>query len=138
VALKIRDVKETALYCENLERSGRFYRDVLGLEVLVEDPRLIAFDVAGRHVLLLFQRGASQEDLSLPGGVIPGHDGAGPTHIGFAVAKEELAAWEARLLEAGVTILSHVDWPLGGRSVYFRDPEGHMLELLTPGVWKTY
>ncbi|HWQ03343.1 MAG TPA: glyoxalase, partial [Candidatus Nitrosotenuis sp.] len=27
---------------------------------------------------------------------------------------------------------------LGGRSIYFRDPDGHSLELVTPGVWPNY
>jgi len=31
-----------------------------------------------------------------------------------------------------------VDWPAGGKSVYFRDPDGHMLELATPGLWRIY
>jgi catechol 2,3-dioxygenase-like lactoylglutathione lyase family enzyme len=54
------------------------------------------------------------------------------------VDSKELAAWESHLLAKGVEILSRVSWPLGGRSVYFRDPDGHLLELLTPGVWSTY
>jgi catechol 2,3-dioxygenase-like lactoylglutathione lyase family enzyme len=31
-----------------------------------------------------------------------------------------------------------VGWPRGGRSVYFRDPDGHSVELATPGLWETY
>lgn len=135
---KLRGVKETALYVDDLGRATRFYRDVLGLEALVEDVRLCALDVNGNHVLLLFLRGTSLTASTLPGGVIPPHDGQGPLHVGFAIDAGEWDAWEQRLSRSGVAIVSRVSWPLGGRSLYFRDPDGHLLELLTPGVWATY
>ena len=134
----IRDVKETALYVDDMARAKAFYKDVLGLTALAEDHRLCAFDVAGRHVLLLFLRGASTESSQLPGGVIPPHDGAGPSHVGFAADSADLPIWQAHLKASGVAIESTMNWPLGGRSIYFRDPDGHLLELLTPGTWRTY
>lgn len=135
---KLRGVKETALYVDNLPRAIAFYRDALGLPALVADHRLCALDVNGNHILLLFLRGASLTESPLPGGIIPPHDGVGPLHIGFATEANELEAWEQRLTRHGVKIESRMSWPLGGRSLYFRDPDGHLLELLTPGVWKTY
>lgn len=134
----ISGLKETALYVDDVDRAVRFYRDVLGLAILARDERFCALDVNGRHVLLLFLRGASNQTAALPGGTIPPHDGSGPIHAGFAVEAAELEAWESHLAEHGVQVLSHVDWPRGGRSLYFRDPDGHLLELLTPGVWATY
>jgi catechol 2,3-dioxygenase-like lactoylglutathione lyase family enzyme len=136
--LKLSDVRETALYVDDLPRAIRFYKSVLGLASLVEDDRFCALDVNGRSVLLLFVRGASNESTTLPGGLIPPHDGTGSIHVGFAVEAAQIAAWKERLSVNGVEILSHVEWPRGGRSVYFRDPDGHLLELLTPGVWATY
>lgn len=132
------ELKETALYVDDVERAMRFYRDVLGFSVLARDERFAAMDVAGRHVLLLFLRGGALLETSLPGGMIPAHDGAGPMHAGFAVAAADLREWESKLVEKGVEIISRMDWPRGGRSIYFRDPDGHLLELLTPGVWATY
>ena len=73
-----------------------------------------------------------------PGGTIPPHDGQGPLHIGFAISADELAAWEDRLLERGIAVESRITWSRGGTSLYFRDPDGHLLELLTPGLWATY
>jgi catechol 2,3-dioxygenase-like lactoylglutathione lyase family enzyme len=134
----LNDLKETALYVDDLERALAFDRDVLGLKTLVVDGRFCAFDVAGKHILLLFARGASVEPTELPGGTIPPHDGAGQLHAAFAVDVAELPAWESHLLAHGIEILSRVSWPRGGRSIYFRDPDGHLLELLTPGVWSTY
>jgi catechol 2,3-dioxygenase-like lactoylglutathione lyase family enzyme len=58
--------------------------------------------------------------------------------LAFAVDTDELDAWEARLAAAGVAIESRIAWARGGRSIYFRDPEGHSVELATPGVWPTY
>jgi catechol 2,3-dioxygenase-like lactoylglutathione lyase family enzyme len=42
------------------------------------------------------------------------------------------------LQERGIAIESAVDWPRGGRSLYFRDPDRHLLELITPGCWSIY
>jgi catechol 2,3-dioxygenase-like lactoylglutathione lyase family enzyme len=136
--LTLRDLKETSLYVEDLERAKRFYREVLGLHALVEENVFCALDVNGAHVLLLFLRGASKSPKELPGGVIPPHDGSGSLHIGFAVDTEQFPAWESQLAAHDVPIVSRVSWPRGGRSVYFHDPDGHLLELLTPGVWSTY
>jgi catechol 2,3-dioxygenase-like lactoylglutathione lyase family enzyme len=131
-------VLETALYVDDLGRAAAFYADVLGLERLHADDRLQAFAVGGSSVLLLFRRGASLQTVRLPGGTIPPHDGNGPLHVAFAVAADELAAWEERLREHGVPIEGRTDWPRGGRSIYFRDPDGHLLELATPGLWSIY
>lgn len=135
---RLNDLKETSLYVDNLERARRFYTETLGLETLFSDERLCALDVAGRHVLLLFLRGASNQDAQLPGGMIPGHDSSGEIHVGFSIDREELPLWEAKFEAAGVAVVSRVQWPRGGESIYFRDPDNHLLELLTPGVWTTY
>lgn len=135
---KLAGVIETALYVDDLDRAVAFYQDILGLAALNEDARFAAFDVNGRSVLLLFKRGATLETVDLPGGTIPSHDGHGPLHIAFAVATDELPIWEARLVEQGVDIEARTAWPRGGHSIYFRDPDNHMLELVTPGVWAIY
>src|SRR6516164_7413438 len=38
----------------------------------------------------------------------------------------------------GGTIEGRTDWSRSGHSIYFRDPDGHLLELATPGLWATY
>jgi catechol 2,3-dioxygenase-like lactoylglutathione lyase family enzyme len=134
----LRGVLETALYVEDLARSRGFYAGLFGLPVMVGDDRFCAFDVAGRDVLLLFRKGGTPEPVATPGGVIPAHDGEGRLHLAFAVDREELDLWEARLREQGVEVESRVTWRRGGRSIYFRDPDGHLLELATPGLWANY
>lgn len=104
----------------------------------MEDDRLCALDVAGRAVPLLFRRGGAAEAVHIPGEAIPGHDGHGTLHYAFAIATSHVEAWTRRLLSEGIEIESRVTWPRGGISLYFRDPDGHLVELATPGVWATY
>ena len=134
----IQGVLETGLYVSDLARSREFYSRLFGFPMMVGDERFCAFDVAGRDVLLLFLKGGTPGPVRTPGGWIPPHDGAGRLHFAFAVAAEDLATWEARLAGEGIEIESRVDWPRGGRSVYFRDPDQHLVELVTPGLWANY
>jgi catechol 2,3-dioxygenase-like lactoylglutathione lyase family enzyme len=135
---KLDHVLETALYVDDLDRAHRFYAEVLTLAPLYRDGRMCAFAAGGRSVLLLFLRGSSLETVTMPGGTIPPHDGHGPLHIAFAVGKEELPHWEEQLSRHHIAIEGRTDWPRGGRSVYFRDPDGHLLEFATPGLWAVY
>ena len=135
---KIIGVVETCLYSRDLPRSVRFYRDQLGLRLLESGERLCVFSIADKQVLLIFRSGGKQELIPTPGGVIPPHDAAGQLHIAFAVSKEDFTAWEKHLVVRGVAIESKVNWPLGGQSLYFRDPDDHLVELVTPGIWEVY
>jgi len=133
----LEDVLETSLYVSNLEVSLRFYRDVFGLSLLYHDPaRMAAMNVSDRHVLLLFLRGASLQPIDVPGvGTIPGHDGSGELHLAFAISTKELTDWRAWLNHWHIPVEAEVHWERGGHSLYFRDPDGHLLELATPGIW---
>jgi catechol 2,3-dioxygenase-like lactoylglutathione lyase family enzyme len=132
-------VLETSLYVEDLSRAAQFWEETIGLKALVPgDSRFRAYDAGRSSVLLLFEQGATLETVKLPGGTIPPHDGEGRLHVAFAVSAEELPEWEQRLANAGVEIEGRTDWPRGGRSVYFRDPDGHLVEFATPGLWPNY
>ena len=135
---KLDRVIETSLYVDDLERAARFYEDVLGLSMLTADSRCRAYDVGGQSVLLIFRRGATLETVRMPGGTIPPHDGHGPLHIAFAISADELPDWEKRLDEHGIAIEGRTKWTRGGVSIYFRDPDRHLLELATPGLWAIY
>jgi catechol 2,3-dioxygenase-like lactoylglutathione lyase family enzyme len=135
---RINGMVETCLYSGDLPRSVRFYKDQLGLRLLESGERLCVFSVADKQVLLLFRGGGTLEPVSTPGGMIPPHDAAGQLHLAFAVAKEDFAAWEKHLVERGIAIESKVNWPTGSRSIYFRDPDNHLVELATPGIWEVY
>lgn len=131
-------ILETALYVDDLGRSRGFYVDVLGAAVLLDTGRLLALDVGGASVLLLFARGATLEPLATAGGVVPPHGAHGPQHLAFAIPADALERWDAHLRHCGVAIESRVRWPRGGESLYVRDPDGHSVELVTPGLWATY
>jgi catechol 2,3-dioxygenase-like lactoylglutathione lyase family enzyme len=132
-------VLETALYVAELERSAAFYQRLLGArELLAEADRMRALDVAGRQVLLLFRVGASDGPNPVPGGVVPPHDAQGRMHVCFAIPADALDAWERHLAALGVAVESRVHAERGATCLYVRDPDGHLVELATPGLWETY
>lgn len=135
---RVTAVLETCLYVDDLARAAQFYERLFGFPRLDSDNRFCAFDVGGRDVLILFLRGATREAVRLAGGSIPPHDGAGPLHLALSIPAGELGAWEERLRSAGVAIESRVKWPMGGQSLYFRDPDQNLVELVTDGTWSIY
>jgi catechol 2,3-dioxygenase-like lactoylglutathione lyase family enzyme len=135
---KIEGILETSLYVADLARSAKFYRDVLGFETLFENRRLVALDAGRQGVLLLFHNNADIPDVTDPGGTIPGHGGAGRLHLAFAIAADALQAWRDKLAARSIALTSEYKWRRGGVSLYFNDPDGHVLELATPGLWPTY
>ena len=135
---RVTGVLETCLHVEDVERSARFYEGLFGFKRLASDARFWAFDVAKGCVLLLFQQGGTLEPVRVPGGLIPPHDGSGHLHFAFAIPAADLSAWLERLQGAGITVESRVQWEAGGESIYFRDPDEHLVELATPGIWPNY
>lgn len=130
---RLTGILETSLYVEDLDRAQHFYEELFGFSLLVNDRRLRAMKIRDGQVLLLFKRGAS-----LSADQFPTHDGQGQLHLAFSIPAEELSAWEERLKQRGITIEEKKHWERGGWSLYFRDPDGHLLELATPGVWPNY
>jgi catechol 2,3-dioxygenase-like lactoylglutathione lyase family enzyme len=129
---KLDGVLESSLYVDDLQRSVRFYEEVFGFPVISDfGERGCAMHVGSRQVLLLFKKGASRT-------IVSPHDGDGELHVAFAIPASELAAWEMWLAEKGIAVEEKRSWELGGWSVYFRDPDRHLLELATPGVWSVY
>ena len=139
--MQVGGILETALYVTDIKRSAEFYRRLFGFPTLLESERLVALDVAGRSVLLLFPEGGTSEPFPVPGGdgVIPPHGGSpGGYHFAFSIAAEDVEPWRGRLESEGVAVESVVTWPGGAKSIYFRDPDGNLAELITPGFWSIY
>jgi catechol-2,3-dioxygenase len=130
---QVNGILETSLYVESAVRSAEFYRRVFDFEPLEpgepleDETRLCPMRAGDRSVLLLFKKGATADT-----------NATGATHIAFAIARADLATWENWLKELGIAVESRKTWTHGGESLYFRDPDGHLLEIATPGVWSIY
>jgi catechol 2,3-dioxygenase-like lactoylglutathione lyase family enzyme len=127
----IRTLVETSAYVDDLDEAERFYRDVLGLALIGKEPgRHVFFRVGDSNVLLLFR-----PEATILGDHLPAHGAPGPGHFALGIDADALDSWRHRLESQGVTIEHEAAWPAGGRSLYFRDPAGNSVELITPGVW---
>jgi catechol 2,3-dioxygenase-like lactoylglutathione lyase family enzyme len=125
-------ILESSLYVSDVARSVRFYEETFGFRVIVDfGARGCAMHAGTRQVLLLFKKGASRAT-ETP------HDGDGELHLAFAIASAELANWESWLQTREIRVEEKKKWELGGWSLYFRDPDRHLLELATPGTWPVY
>ena len=131
-------ILETCLSVSDLDRAREFYTGLFGYPVMKADHRFCALNIGSRQILLLFLKGTDLQGTHLPFGTIPPHGASGSSHVGFAVPADSLGRWQAALQQRRIAIESCFQWPAGGTSVYFRDPDGHLLELLTPGVWPIY
>ena len=129
--MKVKAIIETAIYVDDLRAAEAFYRTVLGLAVIGQEPgRHVFFQVGEASVLLAFLAEATQK-----GDQLPPHGATGPGHFALGIEAEAFDAWRKLLQSHGVTIEKDVEWPRGGKSLYFRDPAGNSVELVTPGVW---
>ena len=129
---KTEGILESSLYVADVPRSVRFYERIFGFGVISDfKGRGCAMQAGGRQVLLLFKKGGS---CTIP----TPHDGDGELHLAFAIPAAELTRWEAWLAENGIAVEDKRAWELGGESLYFRDPDRHLIELATPGVWSIY
>jgi catechol 2,3-dioxygenase-like lactoylglutathione lyase family enzyme len=128
---EIRNLVETSAYVDDLDRAERFYCDVLGLAVMGREAgRHVFLRVGAGDVLLLFNPGET-----LKGQTLPPHGAHGAGHFALGIDADALDGWRRRLSDHGVAIEKEMEWPRGGRSLYFRDPAGNSVELITPGLW---
>jgi lactoylglutathione lyase len=128
--IPVRRLFETHLTVSDLQRSISFYRDVVGLKLAFEaSERNVAFfwiGDSGRSMLGLWSLGTAPLGLAL--------------HLAFDVALDYLLDAPKVLKTQGLKPLSFfgvettepsvICW-MPAASVYFRDPDGHMLEYLT-------
>jgi catechol 2,3-dioxygenase-like lactoylglutathione lyase family enzyme len=123
---------ESSLYVSDIARSVRFYQETFGFHMISDfGERGCALQAGERQVLLLFKKGASR-DIRSP------HDGDGELHLAFAITSAELPEWESWLEKKAIAIEEKRSWESGGWSLYFRDPDRHLIELATPGTWSIY
>ena len=94
------------------------------------DGLSVFFRVGAASMLLVFDPATTRRS-----GVLPTHGTTGPGHFALGIEAEAFDGWRKHLQDHSVPIEKEVDWPKGGKSIYFRDPAGNLVELVTPGVW---
>jgi catechol 2,3-dioxygenase-like lactoylglutathione lyase family enzyme len=135
---RVTGILETCLYVEDVDRSRAFYERLFAFVPLVTEKRICVLDVAPAQVLILFERGGTLEPVPVGDSFIPSHDAGGRQHFAFAIAADDYEPWKRHLAGNGIAVESEIAWRSGGKSLYFRDLDGHLVELATPGVWANY
>jgi catechol-2,3-dioxygenase len=130
--LKPTKLGHVVLRVRELERSKRFYTEVLGLRQTGEIPGRMAF----------FAAGEDSHDLAV---MAIGHDAPPPDprrvgmyHFAYQVgSKEELSEWYRHLVAHGVNIVGSADHGVS-MGLYLTDPDGNEIELtyeVPPAEW---
>ncbi len=135
MGINVRGVGHVVLKVRDLERSARFYRDVIGLkEVARFEGRMVFFSATGQnhHDLALLGVGPDA-----PG---PQHEGVGLYHVALKIGNslDELRAARTHLEAHGITKIRLTDHRVS-QSIYLNDPDGNGLELFVdadPAVWR--
>lgn len=123
-------IKETCLYCHDLEKAREFYGGTLGLELISYVPSKHIFFRVGSSVLLIFDPKDSKTKQSPPP-----HFADGNQHFAFEVSVADYANHKREIQKKGITIIDRLTWKNGQESFYFNDPEGNVLEIVPEGIW---
>src|SRR5215212_7764786 len=115
-----------------------FYMNILGLEFVSEEKDRYVFLKAGQSMLLIFNpnktlvsNGSNTTQLPIHGSLAP------PSIIHFAleIEKENYDNAKHMLNEKNIKIEKEVVWQKGTNSMYFRDPAGNLVEIISQGSW---
>ena len=121
--LPIRSIDYTVIFARQMAVMREFYGTTLGFPLHRElGSKWVEFRV-GANVLALTEHGGRFSDPAPPVGVLS-------VQLAFRVAPGEVASCAAVLKERGVAIVSGpTDQPFGHRTLFFRDPDGNVLEI---------
>ena len=121
--LPIRSLDYTVIFARQMSAMRDFYGNTLGFPLHRElSPRWVEFRV-GSNLLALTEYGARFDDPAPPIGALS-------LQLAFRVAPSEVATCASTLAQRGVTIISGpTDHAFGHRTLFFRDPDGNVLEI---------
>ena len=118
------ELNHTIVHARDNRESAEFFANLLGLEITAEWGPFIAVDLSN---------GVTLDFATIPA------DRITPQHYAFLVSEEEFDAAYAQIRQRGIEHYAdpHLKQPGtvnrndGGRGVYFMDPVGHAMELIT-------
>jgi catechol 2,3-dioxygenase-like lactoylglutathione lyase family enzyme len=128
--MKFTGIKETCIYVKDLDKTQEFYQDKLGLKVKGRIEEMHVFFEAGRSMLLCFMAHKTKK-----GGILPSHGAEGCIHFALEVEPKDYIETKIEILQKGIKIEHEQDWGRGLHSFYFRDPDGHLVEVVASGIW---
>jgi catechol 2,3-dioxygenase-like lactoylglutathione lyase family enzyme len=118
-------VTALTLFVDDLAAAKRFYLDVFGAPILVEDDDSVAFRFPNTIVNLLASTAAPE--LIDPEPVAPAAAGA---RMQLTITVDDVDATARVVAERGAVLLNGpIDRPWGIRTAAFRDPSGHVWEI---------
>ena len=115
-----------------------FYTNILGLEFVYEEKDRYVFLKAGQSMLLIFNPNKTLANDMSNTAQLPAHGAFAPPsiiHFALEIEKQNYDDAKYMLNEKNIKIDKEVTWEKGTNSVYFRDPAGNLVEIITPGSW---
>jgi catechol 2,3-dioxygenase-like lactoylglutathione lyase family enzyme len=130
--MKFSMIIETCIYSSNLKEMKLFYKDKIGLESLSEDANRHVFFKVGKSMLLIFNPEVTlNERDTIHGAITP----PSIVHFAFGIKEDEFKTIKQAILDEKINIEKETVWENGGVSIYFRDPGGNLVEIITEGTW---
>jgi catechol 2,3-dioxygenase-like lactoylglutathione lyase family enzyme len=133
--LKFEKIIETCIYSTDLNIMKDFYVNRLRLELVSEEEGRHVFLKAGKSMLLIFN---PENTMVSTNSIFPAHGAiTPPSSIHFALEIEHVDYEAARkvLIQNKIPIEKEMSWDNEGKSIYFRDPVGNLVEIVTKGQW---
>ncbi len=113
VSLVNRGIGHVGLKVSNLEKSRKFYHEILGLKNETKGPST-AFVPSGPDILVLYEANAGTSDF----------------HFGFRLdSPSQVEEWKHWLKSNNIRIYDDITGEDHPRSIKFRDPDGHWIEI---------
>jgi len=141
--LQFRKIVETCIYYSDLVKMKDFYINILGLEFVSEEKDRHVFLKAGQSMLLIFNPNKTLANVNVDNGSnstiqLPIHGAITPPsiiHFALEIEKQNYVNAKSVLKEKNIKVENEVTWGKGTNSIYFRDPAGNLVEIITPGSW---